>query len=140
MTNSFQNMPSLRLALPQADSIATFDVWNVRNKGSSDVYFSTKNLEHLTKVFDFQELDYLLNYVIRLYKFKIYIQVTNFGSRRVFQTITKVSIKLSTFFSDVLFVVFHTLLYVKFKARYSLVDKTAFILSFLQPCSSSLIW
>ena len=133
-------MPSLRLALPQADSIATFDVWNVRNKGSSDVYFSTKNLEHLTKVFDFQELDYLLNYVIRLYKFKIYIQVTNFGSRRVFQTITKASIKLSTFFSDVLFVVFHTLLYVKFKARYSLVDKTAFILSFLQPCSSSLIW
>ena len=133
-------MPSLRLALPQADSIATFDVWNVRNKGSSDVYFSTKNLEHLTKVFDFQELDYLLNYVIRLYKFKIYIQVTNFGSRRVFQTITKASIKLSTFFSDVLFVVFHTLLYVKFKARYSLVDKIASILSFLQPCSSSLIW
>ena len=36
------------------------DVRNVERKGVSDDYFLTKNPGHLRKVFDFQELGYLL--------------------------------------------------------------------------------
>ena len=53
--------------VPKPDSIAGFDVQNVRKKGPSDADFSTKNPGHLTKVFDCQELGNLLNYVTKLH-------------------------------------------------------------------------